>query len=96
MPNCTTFNERKGFYKIPQQPIRRQEWLDVCMLPVSTSMNAKICWKHFSKEDFTKEITEEQITQCKFGYLKKNITPSQNLPQLDHSSGLLFADAFEN
>ena len=82
VPNCPTYNEIKGYYAIPQNPIRRQEWLDACMLQeASTSMFAKICWKHFSKEDFVNEITEEKIAQCKFGHLKKNVVPSQNLPQ---------------
>ena len=50
------------------------------MLPPSASMTAKICWNHFSKEDFKNEITEENIDQCNFGPLKKNVIPSQNLP----------------
>ena len=80
VPNCLTYKERKGFYAFPQDPIRRQEWLNACMLPPSASMTAKICWNHFSKEDFRNEIKEENIAQCKLGQLKKNVIPSQNLP----------------
>ena len=54
------------------------------MLPSSTAMNTKICWDHFSKDDFTNEVTEERIAQCKLGKLKISVVPSQNLPQKKH------------
>ena len=44
-------------------------------------MNTKICWDHFSKDDFTNEVTDEKIAQCKLGKLKIGVVPSQNLPQ---------------
>jgi hypothetical protein len=79
---CTTFNERKGFYIIPEHPVRRQSWLDACKLPASIARSATICWRHFDlKNDFRIEITDEHINQGVFGQLKKDVVPSQNLPE---------------
>ena len=79
---CSTYNANKGFYRIPEHPVRRKEWLDACKLPPTTANTASICWKHFNLSDFKNEVTEENIKQCKFGQLKKNVVPSQNLPDI--------------
>ena len=83
--SCSTYNARKGFYHIPEHPGRRQDWLYACKLPSTTPYSTTICWKHFKLEDFKNEITEENIRQCKFGQLKKNVVPSLNLPMDDQN-----------
>ena len=40
-----------------------------------------VCWKHFSPSDFKNEIDDESIAQLRFGHLKLNAIPSQNLPE---------------
>ena len=80
---CSTYNARKGFYHIPEHPGRRLDWLHACKLPSTTPYSTTICWKHFELQDFKNEITEENIRQCKFGQLKKNVVPSLNLPMDD-------------
>ena len=87
---CSTYNANKGFYRIPEHPVRRKEWLDACKLPPTTANTASICWKHFKLSDFKNEVTEENIKQCKFGQLKKNIVPSQNLPEACLEDVLMF------
>ena len=62
-----------------KHPVKRQTWLDACkILPSEASI--RICWKHFLITDFKNEITELNFELCNFGQLKKDITPSQNLP----------------
>ena len=68
----------KGFYLIPEHPVRRQSWIDACKLP--PNFNKKICFQHFKVSDFINEITEEDIAQARFGKLKKNVVPSVHLP----------------
>jgi len=48
---------------------------------LSPHFNHKVCWKHFKPCDFVKEISQDDINNCHFGELKKNIVPSQNLPE---------------
>jgi len=81
VPQCSTLSAHKGFYLIPEHPERRQAWLTACKLPESTLLSTKICWKHFLLTDFKNEVTAENIEDCKFGQLKKNVVPSQNLPE---------------
>ena len=50
-------------------------------MPKSTVRSAKICYKHFLVTDFQNEITQEDYAQFKFGKLKKNVVPSQYLPE---------------
>ena len=51
-------------------------------MPESTARTATICWRHFDlKNDFKFEITDEHINQGFFGQLKKDVVPSQNLPE---------------
>ena len=78
---CSTYNAQKGLYLIPEHPERRKAWLNACKLPEDTPLSAKICWKHFLPSDFKNEITAENIELCKFGQLKKNVVPSQNIPE---------------
>jgi len=72
------FRSSKGFYNIPEHPVRRQAWVEACKLVLP--YNKPICYRHFNMSDFLKEITDEDIAQLKFGSLKKNVVPSQNLP----------------
>ena len=72
------FRSSKGFYNIPEHPVRRQAWVEACKLVLP--YNKPICYRHFNMSDFLKEITDEDINQLKFGSLKKNVVPSQNLP----------------
>ena len=72
------YHSAKGFYLIPEHPVRRQAWIDACKLP--PTFNKKICFQHFKVSDFINEITEEDIAQARFGKLKKNVVPSVHLP----------------
>ena len=87
---CSTYNARKGFYHIPEHPGRRLDWLHAWKLPSTTPYSTTICWKHFKLQDFKNEITKENIRQCKFGQLKKNVVPSLNLPISDQKFHLPF------
>ena len=67
---CTTCTDsKKGFYQIPENPKRREEWLDACRLPKSTKTYTSICWKHFKSSDYQNELG--------YGRLKKNVVPSK-------------------
>ena len=72
------YKSDKAFYVIPEHPVRRQAWKEACKL--APSCNKPICYQHFKISDFMTEITEEEIAQFKYGKLKKNVVPSQNLP----------------
>ena len=72
------YRSDKGFYNIPEHPVRRQAWINACQL--SPPYNKKICYQHFRVTDFIKEITDEDIAQARFGKLKKWMVPTQNLP----------------
>ena len=67
------YHSAKGFYLIPEHPVRRQSWIDACKLPAN--FNKKICFQHFKVSDFINEITEEDIAQARFGKLKKMWSP---------------------
>ena len=69
---CMTKSEnRKGFVGIPENPKRRQEWLDACGMK-SCAKYQSICIKHFKFMDFENELG--------FGRLKRNVCPSQFPP----------------
>ena len=80
VPKCTT-NTNVKYYSIPEDTKRKQEWFDACKLPPSTKISSKICWKHFLQSDFRNEVNDESIAQNELGDLKKNVVPSQNLPE---------------
>ena len=81
VPSCSTVSlQQRGFYKIPEHPVRRQAWIDSTKLPNDCSTSARICWKHFKYGDFMKEITPKDIAECTFGQLKKNVIPSEFMP----------------
>ena len=72
VPYCLTKSEnRKGFIGIPENPKRRQEWLDACGMK-SCAKYQSICIKHFKFMDFQNELG--------FGRLKRNVCPSQFPP----------------
>ena len=79
--NCSTYTLRKsGFYRIPEHPGRRKAWIQATGLPVDCPHTTVICWKHFKKSDFVKEISLTDVGECTFGQLQRNVVPSQNLP----------------
>ena len=62
-----------------KHPVKRKIWLDACKI-LPSEVSIRICWKHFLITDFKNEITELNFELCNFGQLKKDVTPSQNLP----------------
>ena len=74
------YRSTKGYYVFPEDPVRRQAWIKACKLSPQCNMYTKICFQHFKISDFIKDITEEDIAQCRFGKLNKDVVPSQNLP----------------
>ena len=93
VPYCLTKSEnRKGFVGIPENPKRRQEWLDACGMK-SCAKYQSICIKHFKFMDFENELG--------FGRLKRNVCPSQFPPTFvsqlnsyqDLSAGVLGGEA---
>ena len=77
--SCTTIAAR-GFYRVPEHPLRRQDWLKACNLPSDIAISATICWKHFKKEDFKNEMDPKHVNMTGMGNLKQYVIPSQNLP----------------
>ena len=84
--NCD-FKHQRGFFNIPDHPVRRKAWAEACELPVSG--NRPICWKHFKISDFKKEISADDLERFTFGQLKKNVVPSQCLPGDAENVGVL-------
>ena len=84
------FKHNKGFFNIPEHPVRRKAWAEACKLPPSS--NKPICWKHFKISDFKKEITNKDLESYTFGQLKLNTVPSQRLP----SDSVLTPEQSEN
>ena len=41
-----------AFYKIPQDPVKRAEWIDACKFSYDIDYNAQVCWRHFQDSDF--------------------------------------------
>ena len=75
---CTKSENRKGFYLVPEQPKRREEWLNLCGIDSSKTKDVLICWKHFKLTDFQNELG--------FGKLKKNVFPSKFPPTFETQS----------
>ena len=71
----------KGFYQIPENPVRRKEWLDAMKVTEAKS-SAHICFRHFSLDQFRNPIFINTIDENRsiFGPLKKNAVPNQSLP----------------
>ena len=80
VPQCTT-SAKKGFYRIPENPVRRIAWLTACKLPIDIRKTASICWKHFKKSDFQMEMDEQEVNELGMGMLNRNVTPSEFLPE---------------
>ena len=66
----------KGFYKIPDNPARRNQWLDKIKLS-EVKKSAKVCYRHFRPDQFCGEIDEKKGI---FGQLKKYVIPTECLP----------------
>ena len=75
-----SYSGRRGFYKIPEHPIRRKSWIEACKFPTDVKKSTQVCWKHFNKEDFQNEMVPEYVDKLGMGLLKKLVVPSQNLP----------------
>merc|ERR1740129_2355810 len=74
------YRSTKGYYVFPEYSVRRQAWIKACKLSPKCNIYTKICFQHFKISDFIKDITEDDIAQCRFGKLNKDVVPSQNLP----------------
>ena len=74
------YHSTKGYYVFPEYSVRRQAWIKACKLSPQCNIYTKICFQHFKISDFIKDITEDDIAQCRFGKLNKYVVPSQNLP----------------
>ena len=79
VPLCTT-GAKRGFYRIPENPVRRLAWITACNLPIDIRKTASICWKHFKKSDFQMEMDEKDVNELGMGLLKRNVSPSKCLP----------------
>ena len=66
----------KGFYKIPDNPARRNQWLDKIKLS-EVKKSDKVCYMHFRPDQFCGEIDKKKGI---FGQLKKYVIPTECLP----------------
>ena len=88
--NCT-FN-KNGFYKLPQDPAKREEWIMACKFQSNVENDVMICWKHFQTSDFETEMDPKFINMViELGRrisLKQTALPSKLLPlnQVDFKS----------
>ena len=85
VPLCTT-GAKRGFYRIPENPVRRAAWITACNLPIDIRKTASICWKHFKKSDFQMEMDEKDVNELGMGMLNRNVTPSECLPVIFDSN----------
>ena len=90
--NCGSASNKNGFYKLPEDPAKREEWIKACKFPSNVENNVMICWKHFQTSDFETEMDHKFINMViELGRrisLKKTALPSQLLPlhQVDFKS----------
>ena len=90
--NCGNTSNKNGFYKLPEDPAKREEWIKACKFPSNIENNVMICWKHFQTSDFETEMDPKFINMViELGRrisLKKTALPSQLLPlnQVDFKS----------
>ena len=82
--NCGSASNKNGFYKLPEDPAKREEWIKACKFPSNVENNVMICWKHFQTSDFETEMDHKFINMViELGRrisLKKTALPSQLLP----------------
>ena len=91
VPNCSTYTIR-GLYTIPEHPIRRQAWIDVCKFPDNTPKGTLVCWKHFQKNDFKSDIDYENLSTCHFPRIHTSTVPSLLLPGSENEPESLLPD----
>ena len=91
VPNCTTYTIR-GLYYVPEHPVRRQAWFDACQFPAKTPNSAKICWKHFQKNDFKSDIDYENLSTCHFPRIHTTTVPSLLLPGSENEPEIVLPD----
>ena len=77
VPNCHTYTVR-GLYLIPEHPVRRQTWIDICKFGKVTN-RLLVCYKHFKQSDFKSDIDYENIGTCHFPCLNIGAVPSLHL-----------------
>lgn len=77
VPSCGTRKAKDiGFYRVPDDPVRRKGWCEACNIPYKES-TILICWRHFKSDQFRNEIN---IENRKFSHLKKDALPTEFLP----------------
>ena len=90
--NCGSASNKNGFYKLPEDPDKREEWIKACKFPSNVENHVMICWKHFQTSDFETEMDPKFINMViELGRrisLKQTALPSKLLPlnQVDFKS----------
>ena len=72
---CLT-RAKRGFYRIPEHPLRRREWIKVLKFTKDIKKSTSVCWKHFKKEDFEDEMDPQFVNELGMGRLKQMVVPS--------------------
>ena len=88
--SCLT-RAKKGFYRIPEHPLRRSEWIKVLKLPIDVKKCTSVCWKHFKKEDFEDEMDPQFVNELGMGRLKQMVVPSLLLSRNPGDPGNLWS-----
>ena len=77
---------KHGFYKIPEDPVRRKKWIEACKFQPNVCEDIMICWKHFLTSDFVTEMDPKFIDMVlELGRklpLKELAVPTQLLPKV--------------
>ena len=76
---CLT-RAKKGFYRIPEHPLRRSQWIQTLKFPIDIVKSTTVCWKHFKKEDFEDEMDPQFVNELGMGRLKQMVVPSLLFP----------------
>ena len=77
---CLT-RAKRGFYRIPEHPVRRSEWIKALKFPIDIQKSTTVCFKHFKKQDFEDEMDPEFVNELGMGRLKQMVVPSLLLPE---------------
>lgn len=91
MYGCHSDNQAKivlknvSFFTFPKNKKMALEWVKLCKRKDKFNIvNARICSKHFTQEDYVRNLKHEllQYNAKNYRSLKREAVPSQNLPQL--------------
>ena len=77
---CLT-RAKRGFYRIPEHPVRRSDWIKALKFPIDIKKSTTVCFKHFKKEDFEDDMDPEFVNELGMGRLKQMVVPSLLLPE---------------